>query len=82
MKKKVKKKEKIEYEEGQPYSKYKRKKGWGNTLRSLVPSFFALAIASMALNITAQSLKSSGILEDDSHSRVGKLNSVTVSGPN
>ena len=72
------KKNNIEYEEAQPYQKYRRKKGWTNTIKSLVPLFFSLAVLSSGLSIMTQSLKSSGILEDDSYSRVGKPNTVMV----
>jgi hypothetical protein len=48
----------------------------------MVGAIMQLAIGTIAMGIAMDSLKSSGVLEDKSHSRVGKLNSATVSGGN
>lgn len=74
------KKNKIEYEEAKPYQKYRRKKNDFNTISGLASSIMALAIASVGLTVAMSSLKSSGLLEDESQSRVGKPNSATVGG--
>ena len=76
------KKNKIEYEESKPYQKYRRKKNWAISISGLANSILALAIVGIGLTVATSSLKSSGILEDKSQSRIGKLNSVTVSGDN
>ena len=86
MKKKSKKKEKIPYmpdfiepTEEDKYRKYKRR---NNMLSSMVGSIMSLAIGTMAMGIAMESWKAAGVFETKSHSRVGKLNSVTVSGGN
>ena len=71
-----------QYEEAKLYQKYRNKKNYFNTIKSLVPAFFSLAIASVALSAMARSLESSGLLEDALHSGTGKLNPVTVNGGN
>jgi hypothetical protein len=65
------KKNKIEYEEAKPYQKYRRKKNSFNTISGLASSIFALAIASVGLTVAMSSLKSSGVLEDNSQSTIG-----------
>ena len=65
----------IEPTEEDKYRKYKRH---NNMLSSMVGAIMSLAIGTMAMGIAMESLKSSGVLEDKSHSRVGKPNSVMV----
>ena len=65
------KRDKVTYEECKPYQKYRRKSGWANSIKSLMPAFFSLAVLGVGLSITMQSLKSSGLLEDKSQSRTG-----------
>ena len=62
---------KVIYEEAKPYQKYRRKNNTFGTISGLASSMFALAVASAGLTIAMSSLKSSGILEDNSHSTIG-----------
>jgi hypothetical protein len=58
------------YEEAKPYQKYRRKNNGFNSISGLANSIFALAIASVGLTIVTSSLRSSGVLEDDSQSTI------------